>query len=169
MGKRQKTLPQEEDEEKEFRNPRNQDDPQNRLNLNEFHKHQPKHSAPKNRKQSTKKKIRDIERLLERPNLPAELILAKKNELRSLGKAVKNVKDAHRMESKYKKIKFIEKRKVIRKLEQLDSDDDEKKEWKQKLQYIDNHPANWKYISLFATTGDKDKDSEAAHLRNLNM
>ena len=50
----------------------------------------------------------------------------------------------------YKKVKFIEKRKVIRKLEQLSDGDDTKLEWKQKLQYIDNYPSNWKYVSLFA-------------------
>jgi hypothetical protein len=30
----------------------------------------------------------------------------------------------------------------------------EKKEWQNKLKYIDNYPSNWKYISLFAKTGD---------------
>ena len=78
---------------------------------------------------------------------------------------------------RYKKIKFIEKRKVIRHLEQLSkklkesgsSDQqalkDEKVTWQNKLTYIDNYPPNWKYISLFAKMDDSAKEAEGEKLR----
>lgn len=35
--------------------------------------------------------------------------------------------------------------------------------------YIDNYPATWKYISLFAKTDDAEKDAEVNKTRELNM
>ena len=66
-----------------------------------------------------KKQIRDIERLLDRTGLPEEVRTAKKALLKSLKKDFKKQREAELFESKYKKIKFTEKRKVIRMLESV--------------------------------------------------
>ena len=58
-----------------------------------------------------------MERLLDREGLPEEIRTAKKAELVQLKKAHKKTKEAQLFESKYKKIKFTEKRKVIRMME----------------------------------------------------
>ena len=55
-----------------------------------------------------------MERLLSRDGLPAELIKAKKEQLKELKKVSKKSKEAVKFELKYKKIKFTEKRKAIR-------------------------------------------------------
>ena len=99
----------------------------NKLKLGNFHRNAA--FKPKQRKQTTKKQIRDLERLLDREGLPEEIRIAKKAELVQLKKAHKKTKEAQLFESKYKKIKFTEKRKVIRLLEhskhQLKSAQDE--------------------------------------------
>ena len=68
-----------------------------------------------------------MERLLSREGLPEEIVKAKKEQLRELKKQGKKQKEAQKFELKYKKIKFTEKRKVIRILEkaqkQLREDD----------------------------------------------
>lgn len=46
---------------------------------------------------------------------------------------------------------------------------DEKKEWQNKLIYIDNYPAHWKYIALFAKSGDATLDEQAEQQRIENM
>ena len=88
-------------------------------------------------------------------------------------------KEAEKFELRYKKVKFIEKRKVIRHIEHMTKDLEkdpeneslkkQKQDWKNKLAYIDNHPNNWKYISLFAKTGDAEKDAHSEKLRSENM
>ena len=35
--------------------------------------------------------------------------------------------------------------------------------------YIDNYPLNWKYVSLFATSDDPEKDKETQLLRKERM
>jgi hypothetical protein len=80
---------------------------------------------------------------------------------------------------RYKKIKFIEKRKVIRSLEKIDKElktaedsealKEQKQLWQDKLTYIDNYPPTWKYVSLFAKSGDEEKDKLAEEQRDLNM
>lgn len=68
---------------------------------------------------TTKKQIRDIERLLDREGLPEEIRVAKKAQLIELKKDHKKQKEAGLFELKYKKIKFTEKRKVIRRMESI--------------------------------------------------
>ena len=68
-----------------------------------------------------KKQIRDIERLLDREGLPEDVRNAKKAELRELKKDHKKQREANLFEEKYKKIKFTEKRKVIRQMDQVKS------------------------------------------------
>ena len=42
----------------------------------------------------------------------------------------------------------------------------EKKEWRNKLCYIDNYPITWKYVALFAKeTGDEEADKKVSDLR----
>ena len=57
--------------------------------------------------------------MLSREGLPQEVVKAKKEQLRELKKQGKKQKEAIKFELKYKKIKFTEKRKVIRTLEQV--------------------------------------------------
>ena len=66
---------------------------------------------------TNKKRIRDIERLLDKEGLPADIREKKVKELRELKKEHRSKVVAEKNDGKYKKIKFIEKRKVIRKLE----------------------------------------------------
>ena len=89
----------------------------NKLRLGQFHRNAPV-SKPK-RKVTVKKQIRDIERLLDREGLPEEVRNAKKEQLKELKKDYKKQREASIFELKYKKIKFTEKRKVIRKIEQV--------------------------------------------------
>jgi hypothetical protein len=83
------------------------------LQLDQFHRFKKTHK----KKPSGKKKLRDIERLLQQPNLPEDLVARKKEEVKDLKKAVKQRKEAEKFELRYKKVRFVEKRKVIRKLE----------------------------------------------------
>jgi hypothetical protein len=55
---------------------------------------------------------------------------------------------------RYKKIKFVEKRKVIRMIEQADKKDESKGQLEDMLAYINNFPMHWKYVSLFAKNDD---------------
>ena len=93
------------------------DSTKNKLNLGTFHRNNAAFK-PKKRKVTTKKQIRDIERLLDREGVPEEIRKAKKAELVTLKKDAKKSREAELFETKYKKIKFTEKRKVIRMLEQ---------------------------------------------------
>ena len=109
--------------------------------MDEFHRviRKPKNQDSNKRKHTDKKKIRDLQRFLDQPSLPDEIKEKKVKELKELKKQAKYKEEAQRFELRYKKVKFIEKRKVIRKLEavkkQLQSDPsdsnllDQKKEW----------------------------------------
>ena len=89
----------------------------NKLKLGEFHRYN--RIQKKSRKTNVRKQIRDLERLLSREGLPEEIVKAKKEQLRELKKQGKKQKEAQKFELKYKKIKFTEKRKVIRVLEKV--------------------------------------------------
>ena len=103
--------------------------------------------------------------------MPDELVQKKKKELKELKKAVKSRKEAEKYSLRYKKVKFIEKRKVIRAIEKLDKqlkgkdlNSEEKQKlttdregWQEKLLYIDNFPLTWKYVSLFAKAETEEK------------
>ena len=142
------------------------DDPRNKLKLGEFHRNATFRN--RNRKVTVKKQIRDIERLLDRTGLPEEVRTAKKALLKSLKKDFKKQREAELFESKYKKIKFTEKRKVIRMLESVkcslnQSKDhaerqqhhDKLKTLKDQLTYINHFPLTQKYISLFPKNDDE--------------
>lgn len=85
--------------------------------MNEFHRV----VKPKGQRSVTdKKKIRDIERLLQKEGIPEEIKAKKLADLKILKKEQKSKNEAEKFDLRYKKIKFVEKRKVIRKLEGLD-------------------------------------------------
>lgn len=151
MAKKDKHASDEEEQPKGFkRNPRNLDDESNKLKMDEHHRiiRKPLHTGP--RKHSKKKQARDIERFLQQKNLPEEVKAKKEKELKELHLTLKQKKEAEKFELRYKKVKFIEKRKVIRQLEkakkQLQGDPSNKdlqaakQEWHNKLTYIDNFP-----------------------------
>ena len=125
------------------RNPRNVDDSSNKIEMDEFHRVIKSKGV---RTATDKKKIRDIERLLMREGLPEAIRDKKTADLRDLKKGQKSKNEAEKFEERYKKVKFIEKRKVIRKLEKFEKSmdsqcDDEdlkkkKEDWQNKLIYI---------------------------------
>ena len=110
---------EEEEPRKMKRDPKNVDDPNNRLNVNRFHK---LISKPKERKPSSKKKLRDLQRFIDREGIPPEIKAAKIAEIKELKKQIKERNEAQKFSLKYKKVKFIEKRKVIRHLQLVEKD-----------------------------------------------
>ena len=57
--------------------------------------------------------------MLAKESIPEEIKVAKRKELKELKKGEKKKREADKFELKYKKIKFFEKKKVIRCLEKL--------------------------------------------------
>lgn len=158
---------------KRKRHPENYND-RNKLKMGQFHRYAI--DKPKKRVSSNKKKIRDLKRLMEKKGeaMPEEIKVAKALELKELKKTEKCKKEAEKFESRYKKIKFFEKKKVIRKLENItklrsgvapdDTEglrklDVEKQVYRNYLTYVCNYPSNAKYISLFPTS-ETDKSVE---------
>lgn len=107
------------EEERRRKHPENFNQ-RNKLKMGQFHRYAIE--KPKKRVPSNKKKIRDLERLLEKKgaSMPEEVKAAKTKELKELKRNEKDKKEAEKFESRYKKIKFFEKKKVIRRLEALD-------------------------------------------------
>ena len=142
-------------------------DSKNKLSLGQFHRNAT--FKQKNRKVTTKKQIRDIKRLLDRTNIPEEVRTAKKALLLELKKESKNKREAELFESKYKKIKFTEKRKVVRQMENVRSVfnksnlsgeeragmEENLKTMQDQLNYINHFPITQKYISLFPKKDDE--------------
>jgi predicted oxidoreductase (fatty acid repression mutant protein) len=122
--------------------------PKNKLKLGQFHRYAIE--KPKKRATSNKKRIRDMERLLEKKGetMPAEVRQAKLQELKEMKRAEKGKKEAEKFESRYKKIRFFEKKKIIRKLEQLEKEPDrakaeeERSKYKNYLTYVNLYPNN---------------------------
>ena len=87
-------------------------------------------------------------------------------------KVEKRKREAEKFETRYKKIKFFEKKKIIRRLERIDkeiqevgTDEEDKKadllkdkqKYKNYLTYVNNYPDTQKYLSLFPTGEDAEK------------
>lgn len=126
-------------------------------------------SKPKKRPVPNKKKIRDLERLLAKTEgkMPEDIRSKKLEELKEMKRAEKGKKEAEKFESRYKKIRFFEKKKIIRRLEKIERQikdepnkavelEEQKKEYKNFLSYVNNFPETKKYISLFPSE-DTDK------------
>ena len=109
--------------------------------------------------------------MLDREGLPEEIRKAKKAQLVELKKEAKKRREAELFESKYKKIKFTEKRKVIRMMESvkktmqdanstsasaLESNRAKLKTLQDQLTYINHFPITQKYISLFPSKDDDE-------------
>ena len=73
---------------------------ENTLKMDRFHR-----PIKQQKKQSNKKKARDLERLLLRNNLPENVRQEKLEELKTLKNQTRKAKDALRLQDKYKKIK----------------------------------------------------------------
>ena len=90
------------------------------MKLNKFHRYEIQ--KKKKRTTTSKKKIRDLERMLEKlgDRMPEDVKEVKKRELKELKKGEKSKKEAEKFESRYKKVKFFEKKKIIRRLERAE-------------------------------------------------
>ena len=109
-----------------------------------------------------KKRIRDTTRLLNRPNLPADMRREMERKLAALQGALAE-KGKHELERemaiKYRMVKFFERKKAMRKLAsaQASGNDEAVKAAQLDLAYILHFPKDRKYISLYP----KEASSEA--------
>ena len=139
-----------------------------------------KHAKPVGaKKQSVKNQIRSIERLLKRENIPPKLREEKERELEKLtdaGKENKRIEREKRLSTKYHKVKFFERVKLTRRIEQLEKnadnlsgvEQDELASLKEDLEYVMNFPRGEKYVSVLVKEGDTEHATkERARLRKL--
>lgn len=167
-----------EEAKKRQRHPENYD-PTNKLKMGKFHRYDI--SKPKKRAVPNKKKIRDLERLLAKTEgkMPEDIRAKKLEELKEMRKGEKSKKEAEKFESRYKKIRFFEKKKIIRRLDKIEKQvkedpskgtevEEEKKQYKNYLAYVNNFPETKKYISLFPTEDtDKSKAERDAMMAKI--
>eukprot|EP00639_Heterosigma_akashiwo_P011717 CAMPEP_0206363460 /NCGR_PEP_ID=MMETSP0294-20121207/1607_1 /ASSEMBLY_ACC=CAM_ASM_000327 /TAXON_ID=39354 /ORGANISM="Heterosigma akashiwo, Strain CCMP2393" /LENGTH=294 /DNA_ID=CAMNT_0053808813 /DNA_START=47 /DNA_END=929 /DNA_ORIENTATION=+ len=127
----------------------------------------------KKKKQSRKNQIRNLSRLLRKEGLPEEQKHELQQKIKMLESEISDHKTKERvdkMQDKYKKIKFFERKKVTRKISQTkkkiekNGDPNKNKELQLRLkkleddlQYIDFYPPTQKYIGLFANENDDEK------------
>ena len=78
--------------------------------------HRLAYKVNKKRQVPLKKKIRDLERLINKEGMPEDIKKAKMASLKELKKGEKKKKEALLFELRYKKIKFFEKKKIIKHL-----------------------------------------------------
>jgi len=135
-----------------------------------------KRPKKKKRSYSYKSRIRSLERLLKKPNLTAEVITAKTEELEKLKnnfqlhkKQVANNKRVQKHEQKYAMNKFFDKRKLMRKMKQVNRKlgqckpeeretlQSEKDQYLDDLEYIECFPKELKYISVIIARRKKDE------------
>ena len=115
---------------------------------------------------SIKKKLRDTQRTLKRPSLNASLKTNLERRVRALELELKSASEqsaSEKLQSKYKYVKFVERKKIERKLAQsqkelaLDSQNQELQNHIADLElqraYIDHYPMDLKYISLLKKDG----------------
>mmetsp|Transcript_579 Transcript_579/g.1207 ORF Transcript_579/g.1207 Transcript_579/m.1207 type:complete len:220 (+) Transcript_579:79-738(+) len=125
---------------------------------------------------SLKNRIRDVEKLLAKEGISEELRAAMESKLALLQeeKAEKDLKEKERAFAvKYKKVKFFERKKVIKRIErtrnEMEAEKDEEKKKKleeqleleeKRLNYIVHFPPLEKYISLFPSTPHTEEVDE---------
>jgi len=140
-----------------------------------------KHAKPTGaKKHSVKNQIRSIERLLKRENIPPKLREEKQKELEKLavaGRDNKRIEREKRLSTKYHKVKFFERVKLTRRIEQLEksaagtlsnAERDELTSLKEDLEYVTNFPRGEKYVSVLVKEGDTEHATkERARLRKL--
>lgn len=153
-----------------------------KLKLGEFHRYTGDQPVKKRNKKyvSTKKKIRDLERFINREGVPQEIVDAKKKDIFELKQKVRYKKEALRNFTKYKQIRFHERKKCLRRrkkaekeiekikkriigvdetIEQFEAKKEEDIKEQQviidqcddDLIYINEFPIQHKYISLYTT------------------
>ncbi|KAL1918363.1 uncharacterized protein VTP21DRAFT_3023 [Calcarisporiella thermophila] len=114
---------------------------------------------------AVKKRIRDLTRLLRKENLRADVRVEKERELKALKLRLDDLslkEKERKLATRYHRVKFFERRKVDRKINQLQrklasvASEDERKdleaqifEQKVNLNYIMHYPKLEKYVSLF--------------------
>lgn len=88
--------------------------------MGKFHRYEI--SKPKKRVVPNKKKIRDLERLLAKTEgkMPEDVRAKKLEELKEMKRGEKSKKEAEKFESRYKKIKFFERKKIIKRLDKIE-------------------------------------------------
>ena len=141
-----------------------------------------KHAQAK--RPSVKNQIRSIERLLKRDGVPAKLREEKERELEKLrdaGKDNARIEREKKLSTKYHKVKFFERVKLTRRIEQLEKRRDAKDEGglsaeeldelarlREDLEYVMNFPRGEKYVSVLVKDGDTEHATkERARLRKL--
>lgn len=107
---------------------------------------------------SIKKMIRDTTRLLNRPNLPADLRREQERKLQALKVSLVDRQQAEterQMAVKYRMVKFFERKKALRRLAsaQASKDSEAVSQAQLDLAYILHFPKDRKYISLYPETG----------------
>ncbi|KAG4306102.1 hypothetical protein PORY_000090 [Pneumocystis oryctolagi] len=117
-----------------------------------------------------KKKIRDLERLVKKGTIPADMQVNIEREIRSLRfdlKKVYELKKKHVLEEKYKMVRFFERKKAYRRLKYVQKqliearDENEKKRLQEivhrcqvDFNYVVGFPAFKKYISLYKSPSE---------------
>jgi hypothetical protein len=123
------------------------------------HQHH-QHKAPSATGQGNiKKALRDTLRLLQRPNLPADVRREQERKLQALqAKAVDHahVEKEKKMSKTYRMVKFFERKKAERKLKQAKTDE-AREAAIMDLNYIIHFPKDRKYIALFPTVETTDE------------
>lgn len=126
-----------------------------------------------------KKKIRDIERLLKRENLPADVRIENERALKALNVDLQNAQlnlRAKKIAKKYHMVRFFEKKKAIRKYKQAKKALDEvsktevRKDIKKArkvvkhsetdIAYVILFPKTEKYISLYPNPKEEDEETK---------
>ncbi|KAJ3065324.1 hypothetical protein HDU98_011313 [Podochytrium sp. JEL0797] len=126
-----------------------------------------------------RKKIRDAERLLRRPKLPATTKQELERRIKSLNKELVNkAREVNETDisGKYKFVKHLERKKVLKNITRLEksvaeltaegqdasSTSEDLAQQRIRLAYIEFYPKDMKYISLFPTTSTTDESQTAA-------
>ncbi|CEP64034.1 Efg1p LALA0_S10e00716g [Lachancea lanzarotensis] len=118
-----------------------------------------------------KKKIRDIERLLQKKKdvLPDTVLIEKERSLEALRFELKNAELRVKVQNnakKYHMVRFIERKKALRRYKQAvkNNDKDEIRDKAVELCYVVNFPKTEKYIALYPTDdnehGDEDEETD---------
>jgi hypothetical protein len=114
-----------------------------------------------------KKMIRDTKRLINHSPSPAlESKLADLTEkLSDLTSEARKLK----IQQKYKYVKFVEKKKLLRKLKSLEKDSDasDVSQVRLHIAYIDHYPTDLKYISILMNTSDEAQEKKNSILLYL--
>lgn len=125
-------------------------DPENGIKKRKWVKRTGGKHAGAGKRPSVKNQIRSVERMLKREGLPAKLREEKERELERLrdqGKENKRVEREKKLSTRYHKVKFFERVKITRRMEQLEkkadktrAEEDELAGLKEDLEYVMNFP-----------------------------